>query len=90
MSPTERVNDLAERKRLLVLEADLHRHIIGLECTALQARAAALTDVRKQLAARSPWVIGSGAAAGLLAVRHWRKVIRWAPQVFSLWRLIKK
>lgn len=90
MAASQRLNELAERKRLLLLEADLHRNLLGLECTALRARVAGLTDIRKQLAARSPLVLGGSAIAGWVAVRHWRKAIRWLPQAVSLWRMFKK
>jgi len=85
----EQVIDLAERKRLLVVEAELHRNVITLECDQIQDRVSSLLNVRKQLAA-NPWVVGGTTLAGLIAARHWRQTIRWVPQVFTLWRLFRK
>jgi hypothetical protein len=84
------LNELAERKRLLILEADLHRTIIGVECRGLRSRVESLNGLRGQISAKRPWFIGGGALAGLMALRHWRKLLRWAPQAFAIWRVFKK
>lgn len=86
MSAQQQMTELAERRRLLLLEAELHRSIIGLECQALRGHLASLSAFRGQVAGGKPWFIGAAAVAGLLAARHWRKVIRWLPFVLTVWR----
>lgn len=86
MFAKEQLNDLAQRRRLLVLEADLHRNLIALEREGLRARMAELQAVRARVAAGGPWLAAGGAFAGLLAVRHWRKVLRWMPTTLTALR----
>jgi hypothetical protein len=75
MLQKRKVNPLAERRRLLVLEADLHRGIICLEREKLRARFAGLQTMRTH-ALRSPFLIAGSALAGLFAVRQKRKLMR--------------
>jgi hypothetical protein len=89
MSAQERLNELAERRRLLVLEADLHRSLINLERESLCARLAGLDAARERMAAGGPWVVASSAVAGIFAVRHWRKLARWLPAGLMALRWMK-
>ena len=84
------MNDLAERKRLLILESELHRSIILVEAEGIKSRLQFITQLRQQVSPRNPWFVGGSALAGLLAVRHWRKTIRWLPQAFAVWKLWRK
>jgi hypothetical protein len=79
MSAKQQMNDLAERRRLLAMEADLHRSLIGLECGNLRARLEGLREERKRITAGNALWIAGGAVAGLLAVRRWRNIARWLP-----------
>jgi hypothetical protein len=90
MSQAQQLNDLAARKQLLLLEADLHRGIIGIEYQSLRGRFVPLMDIGGQFSSRNPWYIGGSALAGLFAMRHWRKVVRWMPQALALWVLKKR
>lgn len=83
------LNELAERRRLLVMEADLHRSLIGLEREGLRERLAGLQAAREKVASSSSWLIAGGAVAGLLAVRHWRKLARWLPAVLAALRWVQ-
>lgn len=90
MFAKEELKALAERKRLLLLEADLHRSLIGLEYESLRKQLAPLNEARERIAAGGPWLVAGSAVAGVLAVRHWRKVIQWAPLAMSAVRWLKK
>lgn len=90
MLASQELKKLAERKQLLLLEVELHRSIIGLECENLRARLVPLNEARESIATGGPWLAAGSAIAGLLAVRHWRKVIRWAPLAVSALRWLKK
>jgi hypothetical protein len=70
------LKELAERRRLLVLEAELHRGLITAECESLRAR---LEAVRERTTAARPWLMAGGAIAGVLAFRRWRWIVRWVP-----------
>lgn len=86
MFANQRLNELAERKRLLLLEAELHRGLISLECESLQGRLAGLLATRERVASQHPLLIAGGTVAGLLALRHWRKLARWMPAALTTLR----
>jgi hypothetical protein len=86
------LNQLAERRRLLVMEADLQRALIALECENLRAKWSGVAALRQQVASASPLLAVGAAVAGLLAVRHRRKLGGWlavVPTVLRLARLLK-
>lgn len=83
------LNELAERRRLLLMESELHRSVIGLECENLRARLAGLNEKRERLAKKSSWLVAGGTVAGLLALRHWRKAARWIPSALIALRWVK-
>ena len=85
MFAQQQLNELAERRRLLVLEADLHRSLIGLERERLRERFAGLRAARERVAAGGPWLVVGSAVAGLLALRNWRKLVRWIPTALTAW-----
>ena len=86
MFAKQQLNELAERRRLLVLEADLHRSLIGLERENLRARLVGLQAARERVAAGGPWLVAGSAVVGLLAVWNWRKLARWIPTALTAWR----
>jgi len=85
----QKLNDLAERRRRLVLEADLQRSLIALEREHLRSKLAWIHQAREKVAAGGPWLTIGGTFAGLLAVRHWRKLVRWAPAGVAAMRWLK-
>ena len=87
MSAKRRLTELAERKRLLVLQADLHRALLQAEALSLRVR---LNPVRAGVRVASPWLLGAGAVAGLLAARRWRRVLRWVPARPAAWRWLRR
>lgn len=90
MLAQKQLNELAERRRLLVVEADLHRGIIGMEVENLRAQIAWLGRARERVSAGKPWLAAGGVVAGLLAVRHWRKVAAWVPAALTAFRWVRK
>lgn len=89
MFAKQQLNELAERRELLLLEAELNRSVIGLECESLRARLADLQAARERVAAGGPWLVAGGAVAGLLAVRHWRKLAGWIPTALTALRWVQ-
>jgi hypothetical protein len=85
----KQMTELAERRHLLVMEADLHRSLIGLERENLRSRLADLQAAREQAGNISPLLIAGGAVAGLLAMRHWRKLARWIPAALTVLRWVR-
>lgn len=83
------LNELAERRRLLVLESDLHRNLIALDFRNLRSRVAGLQAARERVKAGGPWLAAGGAVAGVLALRHWRKLARWVPTALTAVRWVK-
>ena len=86
------LNELAERRRLLVMEADLHRSLIGLECENLRGRFTTVREAGGIAAAGSPLLMAGGALAGFLGLRYWRHLAKWVPMAwtaFRWWRSLK-
>lgn len=89
MLAKRQLNELAERRRLLVMEADLHRSLIGLERENIRARFAGLQAARGRVGAGGPWLAAGGALAGLLVIRRWRKFAPWIPAALTALRWVK-
>jgi len=70
------MNELAERRRLLVMEAAMHRSLISWELAGIADQFDYLQTARARLSANSPLWVAGGAVAGLLTVRHWRTMKR--------------
>lgn len=79
--------DLAERKRLLVAQANLHRTILQAEVARCQAR---LDAARQGLRTGGPWLAAGSAVAGLLLARKWRSLAGWIPSALAAWRWYRK
>jgi hypothetical protein len=90
MFAQKEINQLGERKRLLLLEAEVHRSIINLECESIRARINDLREAREQIGPAGPWLMAGSAFAGVLALRHWRRVAKWVPTIFATVRWFKK
>ena len=89
MCTQKQLNALAERRRLLALEADLHRSLILLERERLRSKLDWIHQARESVAAGGPWIAAGGAVAGLLAARHWRKLAKWIPAGLTALRWVK-
>jgi hypothetical protein len=70
------------------VEAELHRSLIRLETENIRKRLAGLNAARSRLKAGGPWVAAGGAVASVLAVRHWRKLLKWTPAALTAWRWV--
>lgn len=88
MSEKSRLTELAEHRKLLLLEADLHRSVLTLELEKLRTALSELSAARQRVT-HSPWVVAGGAVAGLMTLRYWRKFKQWAPVAVSTFRWIK-
>lgn len=82
--------ELAERKRLLVLQADLHRAVLRAELAGVRARLEWLQSARDTVGAASPWLAMGAGVAGILAARRWRNLVRWIPTALAALRWIRK
>jgi hypothetical protein len=86
MFPEARLKEIEQAKRLVVLQSDIHRGLIGLETTSLRACLPDLGAARARLAASPPLMVATAVVAGMFAVRYWRKLAKHAPALFTLWR----
>ena len=89
MLAKKQLNELAERRRLLVAEADLHRSLIVMEVENIRVKTAWLGQARQYVSAGKPLLAAGGVVAGLLAVRHWRKVAAWMPSALAAFRWLR-
>lgn len=81
-----RLRDLAAAKRLVVLQSDIYRGLVQVEGAALRERLAKVRTAREKVLANRPLLLAGAAVAGVLAVRHWRALARWAPSILTAWR----
>jgi hypothetical protein len=90
MSARKRLTGLAEAKRLLVLQGDLHRTLLRIEGYALRERLADLAMVSEKSRRGRPLVLAGSVLAGILAVRRWRALLRWAPAAVAGYRCLNR
>jgi len=90
MSATPPVTRLAERKRLLVLQADMHRTLLCAVCVDARARLSWLNEVRRKARSAWPWLASGATAMGLLAAGQWRKPAKWISVALAAWRAWRK
>lgn len=74
---------LAERKRQLLAEADLHRAVLRLESLRLQGQWEA---ARAFVPRHRWWFVGGAALAGVLLARQGRGAAGWLPLLTTVWR----
>ncbi len=90
MSAGQRLKDLEDAKRLLVLQSELHRRLLRLEFDSLCDRFAGVSAVRRSLRGGRPLLLGGAVLAGLLAVRRWRGWLRWVPTAAAAYRWLSR
>lgn len=80
------MKNLNDQKRLLVLQADMHRQMLALEQQHLRQ---GVGDARERLAAGRWWLIGGGLIGGWLLTRKLPSLARWLPVMMPAWRLAR-
>ena len=87
MFAQRQLTELRERKRLLMLEADLHRALVVTECASVRQR---LNEARNRVRSAGPWLALGAGAAGVLAARRFGITNRWIPAAFAAWRWLRR
>ena len=87
MSGKRQLREFKEAKRLLVLEADLHRTLRRAECASIGARLSWVQQAREKVRSASPWLAVGATAIGILAAWRWRSQARWIPTVLAAVRV---
>jgi len=90
MSAKRDMIELAERKRLLLLQADLHRATLNAELAGVRDRFNWVQAARDKVGAASPWLALGAGVVGILAARRWRTAIRWIPTALAALRWVQK
>lgn len=78
-----------ELKRLLIVEANLHRAVL---CSEWQMARSWLTReflclrLRTWLTQQPIWGLCAGVATAWLASRRWKRLTSWVPAAYALWR----
>jgi hypothetical protein len=72
------MNDLTARKRLLIVQADLHRHFLELECQRVVQRLSQAQDFVHQ---KRWWMLGGAAVGGFLLAPRWRSFLGLLPLI---------
>ena len=80
------MKELTERKRILVLQADVHRNMIELERLRIQE---GVQVVRSQMRSKSWLLLGGAVALGWLSTRLLGPVLKFVPAGLAAWRLVQ-
>ncbi len=86
MFAEKRLKEIQEQKRLLTLEASVHRSLVRAEMVNARRRLSWLSGARQKAAAASPWLAVAGAVAGLFAARRVGGVAKWIPTALAALR----
>ncbi|MEI7731197.1 MAG: hypothetical protein WCO56_16605 [Verrucomicrobiota bacterium] len=90
MSPAQRLKEIEELKQMLVLQSDLQRQLIAFEAAQLQRQATSgVESLAGKFSLGRPWMIGLAVVGGMVAVRHWRTLLGWAPRALRWWQTIR-
>jgi hypothetical protein len=81
------MNDLTTRKRLLIAQAELHRHCIELECQRVVQHMSQAQDFIHQ---KRWWLLGGAAVGGFLLAPRWRGFLGLLPLIPSLLRVLRR
>ena len=87
MSSATTLRELAEKKRLLVLQADLHRQIIGIERLRVHQRFA---NTRSRFQSNRWLLLGLLGTAGWLSTRKLGALVKIVPIAMTVWRMVQK
>jgi hypothetical protein len=83
---SEKMNNLAARKRLIIAQAGLHRQVIEQECRRILQRVEQTQDFVQQ---KRWWLLGGAAVGGLLLAPRWRRWLAWLPTIPDLLRILQ-
>jgi len=85
------MNDLADRKRLLIAQAGLHRELIARECQRLLPPVDLAQDLALGFVQRNRWwLLGGAAVGGVLLPAKWRGLLGLLPLVPGLLRSFRQ
>lgn len=90
MPAQRQLSELQERKRLLILQSDLHRLLLRAECSSVSARLSWLSEVKSQVRSASPWLGVGTAVVGMLATRRLRRLALWTSTAIAVWRWVRQ
>jgi hypothetical protein len=86
----ERISDLERRQDELVLQSDVHRHVLALESAAWAQRLAWVEALSQPASRPRRWLIPAALLGGVLAARGWRTLVRWLPIGLLVWRWLRR
>lgn len=87
MHTSQPVSELAIRKRLLLLEAEVRRSQIVAAWSGLQARVATTGGM---LRSAPWWAMGTGVVSAFFLARKSQGLARWIPAGLIVWRMFKR
>ena len=83
------LSEVADRKRLLIAQSDVHRALLRAEWVRARSRWEGMVATGEKLRS-SPWLLVGGAVVGLVAARKWRSVLKILPVALTGWKWFKK
>jgi hypothetical protein len=84
------MTELQERKRLIVLQSDLHRALVRAEVANVRAQWGWLIGARAQARSAGLWLGLGTSALGLWAAWRGHRLARWIPAAQAAWTWYRK
>lgn len=88
MSARQQMNDLALRKRMLLVEGELSRRLIQTEFAELRARS--VSNLKNPVVTGGFSVAAGGAIVWLLKKGRWKHLFKSVPIVLSVLRFVQR
>ncbi len=89
MFDDERLKELEDEQRLLVMQCDLERAAMRAEVAALGQRLSWLTSTKEQARQHRGWAYAAVSLVGLMAARYGIRTVRWLPVLAAGWRVAR-
>ena len=85
--PAPEMNGLARKKKLLLIEAGVHRSMLELHGLRWRNR---VTGLRDRLSTSGPLLLIGGTIGGWLLAGNWRRIAAALPIMWSLWKSVRR
>jgi len=82
----ERLAEIERQQDELLLQSDLHRQMLALEAASWALRFALVDSASQTVSGDRWWLLPVAAIGGVLAMRKWRSLVKWAPAALSVWK----
>lgn len=90
MFADQRLREVESAQAALVSQGEGLRREVQASAYVIAQRISAASALASHLPRAKPLLLAGAAAAGFLAFRNFRAVLRWTPRLFSAWRFARQ